>query len=455
MKILSMNIRGFNQDGKQGWFKQLIHDAKPIIAAVQETKRKNFSDLWIENVWGSQCVKYAVKESVGRSGGLLMIWDASIFHVDRAVEGEFFIGIKSDMKKKRFWDSLNELLSYDNAAWFFCGEFNEVKNINERENTNFISRRTSRFNSFINDNGLIEIPLSGRKFTRISDEGLQFSILVHFLVSDNFAFLWNDLSVTALDRKLLDHTPILLKNGQFDSGPKPTRVFDSWLDTDGAAQIISDASKLPIAPCRPDTTFRLKLKNVKSKLKNWSSLSFGKLDSKIKHLNELCNFWDVEAKKRVLTDTEIHEWLNNRNSWIEKDHVKRNMLKQKARIKWAVEGDENSKYFHSIIKRKCNKNNIRGLHINGSWQENLDDIKYEVFRHFKSFYEDPNVSGFDFDDFETSKISQEDASSLELPFIEEELWLAIKDCGVTKVPGPDCFNFYFYHKFWDLIKEYL
>ncbi|XP_071715148.1 uncharacterized protein [Rutidosis leptorrhynchoides] len=339
MRILTVNIRGFNQKGKQGWFKKLIHDANPIIAAVQETRRKSFSDLWVENVWGSQYAKYASKECNGRSGGLLLIWDDSIFQVDQAVEGEFFIANKgklsnfdsefvivnvygpyNDTKKKRFWDSLNRLLSYDNAAWVFCGDFNEVRNVNERENTKFIPRRAARFNSFINDNGLIEIPLS--KIYK--------------------------------DRNLSNHTPLLLKNGQFDFGPKPTRVFDTWIDAEGADHIVTEAWNISIAPYRTNTTFRLRLKNVKVKLKEWFNLTFGKLDSELKQLNDLCNWWEGEVEKRVLADSERIEWLNNRNECL---------------------------------------------------------------------------------------------------FTEDEVWLAIKDCGVSKAPGPNGFNFHFYHKYWNVIKE--
>nr|GFB78743.1 RNA-directed DNA polymerase, eukaryota [Tanacetum cinerariifolium] len=34
---------------------------------------------------------------------------------------------------------------------------------------------------------------------------------------------------------------------------------------------------------------------------------------------------------------------------------------QKARIKWAVEGDENSKFFHGMLNRKRHQQSIRGV----------------------------------------------------------------------------------------------
>ncbi|XP_071715237.1 uncharacterized protein [Rutidosis leptorrhynchoides] len=200
MKILSVNIRGFKRDGKADWFKRMIASSSPIVAAVQETKCKKINDAWIEYLWGSQSVEYAVKYAV------------AIVNV---------YGPYSDEKKKRFWESLDSLCSFDNLAWVFCGDFNEVRSASEREHTNFVHRRASLFNDFIHSNGLIDVPLLGKKYTRISDDGVQFSKLDRFLVSTSFAHMWNDLYVSALDWKLSDHTPLLLQNGQVDYGPKP------------------------------------------------------------------------------------------------------------------------------------------------------------------------------------------------------------------------------------------
>ncbi|GKG46100.1 hypothetical protein Tco_0498546 [Tanacetum coccineum] len=42
-------------------------------------------------------------------------------------------------------------------------------------------------------------------------------------------------------------------------------------------------------------------------------------------------------------------------------------LAQKAKIKWAIEGDENSKFFHGIINKHRNNLSVRGIIIDGEW----------------------------------------------------------------------------------------
>ncbi|GJW39932.1 reverse transcriptase domain, reverse transcriptase zinc-binding domain protein [Tanacetum coccineum] len=97
-------------------------------------------------------------------------------------------------------------------------------------------------------------------------------------------------------------------------------------------------------------------------------------------------------------------------SWLDKDTEYRSMLQQKARIRWDVKGDENLKFFHSYIKRRKNKNNIRGFMVNGLWCEYPSAIKAEM----------------------VEKILVDDAASLEKEFLEEEIVDAIRICRGIK-----------------------
>ncbi|XP_071715094.1 uncharacterized protein [Rutidosis leptorrhynchoides] len=117
------------------------------------------------------------------------------------------------------------------------------------------------------------------------------------------------------------------------------------------------------------------------------------------------------------------------------------------------DGDENSKYFHNSLKRKYNKNNIRGINVNGSWCENPNTIKEVAFNHFKSIFEVHNSDGPSLEGLFSESISSADNELLEAHFTEEEIWESVKCCGSSKAPGPDGFNFGFFKKFWSIIKD--
>ncbi|XP_071693754.1 uncharacterized protein [Rutidosis leptorrhynchoides] len=194
---------------------------------------------------------------------------------------------------------------------------------------------------------------------------MKFSKLDRFLVSDSIFTLWPNTSSKTLDRDLSDHCPIILRNNPFDSSPKPIRVFDTWLNLKDADTVIERAWSIPLTGNRPDCIFRNKLKNVKIELKKHSA-QLDNIDSQIREHQTECNNWEHIAETRPLLESEKQKWIEEKMQHLVKEKKKVNMLKQKSKIKWALEGDENSKYFHNYIKRRTSKNNIHGLSINGT-----------------------------------------------------------------------------------------
>ncbi|GJX96354.1 cysteine-rich receptor-like protein kinase [Tanacetum coccineum] len=118
----------------------------------------------------------------------------------------------------------------------------------------------------------------GQKFTRTSDDGLKFSKLDRFLVSEGFKNKWGNLSTVALDRKLSDHCPIVLKDMDVDFGPKPFRVFNICL----------------------------KEADIENR--------FGGLNEKINKYSKEAMRWELEAESRALDDEERLKWLEARFS---------------------------------------------------------------------------------------------------------------------------------------------
>ncbi|XP_071713312.1 uncharacterized protein [Rutidosis leptorrhynchoides] len=242
--------------------------------------------------------------------------------------------------------------------------------------------------------------------------------------------------------------------------------------------------------------FSRKIKNFKSNLKSWSIRNFGKLDSEKNSLQKEAGEWKKKAELNDITDGERVLWLEYRKKWIEKDKVKAKMLRQKARIRWVLEGDENLEFFHSSIKRKYSKCNIRGLNINGVWNENPSEVKNAILEHFKlrfqkSKWARPEMAGLEFSSlaqfghnrfvvnrpvgsydsgpFQDSilglippgnsssdsnfGLKWEESRLLEKEFTEGEILEAIKCCASSKAPGPDGFNLRFYKKkIWDIIR---
>lgn len=91
---------------------------------------------------------------------------------------------------------------------------------------------------------------------------------------------------------------------------------------------------------------------------------------------ELMSFLDLKSRvldidkiveTRALSISEIAEWRGGKKKLIAMENIRRLDLKQKSKIRWLVDGDENSKFFHGTLKSKSRKNQIHGLQINGNW----------------------------------------------------------------------------------------
>nr|KAJ0208641.1 hypothetical protein LSAT_V11C400220710 [Lactuca sativa] len=80
------------------------------------------------------------------------------------------------------------------------------------------------------------------------------------------------------------------------------------------------------------------------------------------------------------------EW---KQKLLDLEHKKNLDLKQNVRIHWVVEGEENSRFFHGIIKSNISNNRIHGLSVNGVWFTDPTSIKNEndfmdIFHNFHS-----------------------------------------------------------------------
>ena len=128
-------------------------------------------------------------------------------------------------------------------------------------------------------------------------------------------------------------------------------------------------------------------------------------------------------------------------------------LAQKAKIKWSIEGDENSRFFHGVINKKRSQLNIRGIMIEGLWTEQPKQVKNEFFKHFRNRFDKPGVSHLHVQMCYPKTISNEQQLDLEREVSLVELKRAVWDCGTDKSPGPDGLTFGFYRRFWETIEK--
>lgn len=171
------------------------------------------------------------------------------------------------------------------------------------------------------------------------------------------------------------------------------------------------------------------------------------LDELTAQINEI----DLLAEMGLVNSELLNTRQNAHQKIIETEAGRIKDLKQKSRAKWALEGDENSAFFHGLINKHKRTQRINGIKENGFWITDLVDIKTRVVKHFADRFAEPMKSRPKFINSNFKKLPPCAIESLEDPFSFDEIKSAIWACGSDRAPGPDGFSFAFLKKHWEVI----
>ncbi|GJY83471.1 putative RNA-directed DNA polymerase, eukaryota, reverse transcriptase zinc-binding domain protein [Tanacetum coccineum] len=372
---LGLNMEGLRDLNKRRWIRDLCHVNKVNFLAIQESKMLQV-DLWmLRQIWGNVHFDFASTSTRGMSGGIICLWNSLVFRKSRITCNDNYVVIDGLWIPNDIQDGISVVM----------GDFNKVRDEGERYGSVFYDRQAGIFNEFITDNSLIDIPLGVYNFTWTNKWGTKMSKPDRFLVSESFLEMFLHATGLVLEKGIPGHRPILLKESIVDYGPTPFWFFHSWLEMDGFQDLV---------------------------VQTWRNNG----------LTNANGFMLFKKKLQNLKKCSEEEFINRRDSLAIMGNIDRLEAKdyaQKVKIKWDLEGDENTNFFHGTLKKKRRQLAIRGILKNGDWIDAPDKVKDEFLLHFSNRFKQPNV------------------------------W----DCGGDRAPGPDGFTFRFFTTFWDTIAE--
>lgn len=472
MNCLCINTRGFGEAGKISWVKRLKMSLKINFIRIQETWLDDYLNIDVRGCWDSSDFDSEGVNAVGRSGGLLCIWNNRLFKKEEVFKDRYFLivigrwqnidesmvfvnvyGPHNNREKSIMW---SKLLHYKNSIpgiWVVFGDFNDVRRPEERLNSIFCPRSTSRFNSFIQTAGLHEFNMGGHRFTYFCQDGAKLSKLDRFLVCSNFLARFQNVKVTAHPRELSDHFPVSLTTHTADFGPLPFKFFNSWLHKEDLCGLVNSAWDEFCGFGTADAFLAAKLRHVKKKIRNWRNNNIQAEKKEFVDLRNLIENLDQKSGVNPLSISERSDRNRAMQRLLELERLTVLDLKQKARIRWIIDGDENSRFFHGVVNNRNQRHKIHGLSVGGRWTEDVTEIRNEIYSFFRDKFKEPRTSRPKLINPLFRTISFEQAEFLESPILIEEVKTAIWECGSDRAPGPDGFTFKFLKTFWELMKE--
>nr|GEV17137.1 RNA-directed DNA polymerase, eukaryota [Tanacetum cinerariifolium] len=239
-------------------------------------------------------------------------------------------------------DYLVHVISKWDGEVIVMGDFNEVRFKNERFGSLFHAHRADAFNRFILQANFQKIPLGGCSFTWCHRSAKKMSKLDRFLMSEGLLGVNPNFSALTLDRYLSDHRPIMLRDSSHDYGPIPFRMYHYWFEIDGFEEMISKAwCECLIVEVNPMLYLMYKMKFLKKCIRWWN----GKRQSnkcKKKAFKKDLHDLEIVIDQGNATDDILYKRMKIIKDIQEAEKVDNLEAAQKAKIKWAIEADENT-----------------------------------------------------------------------------------------------------------------
>nr|GEZ70020.1 RNA-directed DNA polymerase, eukaryota, reverse transcriptase zinc-binding domain protein [Tanacetum cinerariifolium] len=258
-------------------------------------------------------------------------------------------------------DYLVHVISKWDGEVIVMGDFNEVRFKNERFGSLFHAHRADAFNRFILQANFQKIPLGGCSFTWCHRSAKKMSKLDRFLMSEGLLGVNPNFSALTLDRYLSDHRPIMLRDSSHDYGPIPFRMYHYWFEIDGFEEMISKAwCECLIVEVNPMLYLMYKMKFLKKCIRWWN----GKRQSnkcKKKAFKKDLHDLEIVIDQGNATDDILYKRMKIIKDIQEAEKVDNLEAAQKAKIKWAIEADENTKFYRGILNKKRHQLGIRGV----------------------------------------------------------------------------------------------
>jgi mannosylglycoprotein endo-beta-mannosidase len=125
---------------------------------------------------------------------------------------------------------------------------------------------------------------------------------------------------------------------------------------------------------------------------------------------------------------------------------------QISKAQFILQGDLNTRYFHSVANGRHTKKCIRSL----TQDEGHEQLKSYITSYYKRLFGAPEVLDISLDEsriYDIPQVSPKENAILTNPYSEEEVRKSVFGMEINKAPRPDGFLAEFYQIFWNLIKN--
>ncbi|KAK1282112.1 hypothetical protein QJS10_CPB22g00396 [Acorus calamus] len=282
----------------------------------------------IRAVGGGTMDTFVAKPSIGMSGGILTSRDSRKWEeVDRAV-GEFSFSVllecqqsegkwvssnvygpHEDGPRERLWEEMSASRTMWNSPWLVVGDFNVTRFPEDHNRPGQITPGMAGFSSWIDGEGLIDIPTRNQAFTWSNlQEVPSLARLDRILLDAEWEVQFPRCEVVALPHMVSDHVPLLLTGGGESYTPSRFCYEAWWSSIEGFNEVVTNSWSQEAGNLQGAHRLAFKLKRLCGCLRVWArDARIGQNERKCT-ATETIKRLDAEEEARGLSVAERMEW---------------------------------------------------------------------------------------------------------------------------------------------------
>ncbi|KAJ9536637.1 hypothetical protein OSB04_un000186 [Centaurea solstitialis] len=470
------NIWGLNAPDKQMEVSSFIRNNGIHLCAILEThvRAESLHSIcdrtfgrwkWVSNCaqseygtriiisWDVSCLDVMVLEAHGQ----FMHCEVRIRGVTEGLFVSFVYGANHGQMRQSLWSGLQKFRAILGAKpWVILGDFNCL--LFPHDALGGTSRRNgdmAEFASCLEDIDVFDVRFMGVHHTwcqKPKEEGGIKRKLDRILANVEFTNLFLDAQARFLPRGLSDHSPGIVS---FKGGVRSKRYgfkFDNFLTQD--PKFLETVHRHWNVDIQGTFMFRVtsKLKLLKAPLKKLRS-AYGNLSVRTAKLKEDLDVAQLAADLDPGNVSLGLDVARSRSAYQLACWTDLSAARQRAKVKWLMEGDANTRYFHKVVEEKRHAQFVHSVGRPDGTYAYDDDVATAFIEHFVSIIgtKDVDVKPFMPAELFSSKLSLVDALHMIRPILSEEIRDAMFHIGNDKAPGSDGFSSRFFKSAWDIV----
>ncbi|KAK4265443.1 hypothetical protein QN277_026496 [Acacia crassicarpa] len=397
MNYLLWNVRGAGARSFPSLIRGMVQEFDINFVAIFETRCGGLRAQRIAGSMGFPNVK--IIDADGFKGGIWCLWSDKFRQVEvlcftsqfvhvritnhllQSWEMTFVYGSPHSIPRRALWRDLLQLSHSIQMPWCVGGDFNATLSVDDRCSRSSPCSPDREFCRFLEEGSLNDLGFVGPPFTWRRTGSA--SRIDRVLGSSSWQDTFPNAVVKHLNWYKSDHRPLLLQlDGcrQKRRGDRPFKFLAAWVLDERFPQFVG-------ANWRNNLTWTENVDQFITACGKWNGQVFGHTSARKRHLLRRLD-GITRTETRFGLTTELEGLQSTLWKQLEEVLVQESLLwAQKARSDWLVDGDRNTKFFHSRANGRRKQNFIGALKGHDDiWVYDGDMIKEMVISHFSTVF---------------------------------------------------------------------